>query len=66
MSAAAARAKMQPQTSEPDQGIKMLDAATERCLIAYSTLNKFLQNFIDHVSHVYVEVISSSALLTIY
>ena len=28
-----------------------LDAHTERCITAYSIINRFLQSFVDHVSH---------------
>jgi len=46
-----------PQTTGPDAGLKMLDPATERSLTAYARLNKFLQNFIDHVRYrIYVRV----------
>ena len=47
---AAARASMQPQTAVPDNNVKLLDSTTELKLVAYASLNKFLQNFIDHVS----------------
>jgi len=44
------RAKSQPpQTAGQDTSVN-LDAATHRSLLAYATLNKFLQTYIDHVS----------------
>jgi len=46
----AARAKLQPQTTGAHNSINMLDPTTERSLVAYYQLNKFLQSFIDHVS----------------
>jgi len=39
----------QPQTTGQDTSVK-LDPATDRSLLAYAMLNKFLQNYIDHVS----------------
>jgi len=48
---AAVRAKTkQPQSTGPDNSRSTLDPATERSLVAYATLNKYLQCFIDHVS----------------
>jgi len=47
---AAVRAKtQQPSTAGVDTSVKLLDSATERSISAYVTLNKFFQNFIDHV-----------------
>jgi len=59
---AAARAKTLPPMTGVDSSVKMLDPATERSLLAYMTLNKLLQNFIDHVSYVCLSALKRGQL----
>jgi len=50
---AAARARPQPQAAgSGDNSVKLLDRTTELSLVAYTSLNKFLQRYIDHVSFI--------------
>ena len=52
----------QPQTAGQESSVK-LDPATHHSLLAYATLNKFLQSYIDHVSCIPYAAVHISCIL---